>query len=59
MKPLQTDLSVFNRFNFEKPPIAIKYLFYKPEGIEPPGKQLALCEMLKEAHERQEPARVS
>src|SRR4030042_5988170 len=55
MKPLQTDFSVYKKFSFENPPIAIKYLFFKPEGIEPLGKSLALCEMLKEAHQRKKP----
>jgi len=27
------DLSVFNRFNFERPPVGIKYLLNKPKGI--------------------------
>jgi len=55
MKPLQTDFSVYSRFNFEKPPVGVKYLFHKPEGIEPLDKSLALCEMLKEAHQRKTP----
>jgi hypothetical protein len=55
MKPLQTDLSIYQKFNFEKPPVGVKYLFHKPEGIEPLVKSLALCEMLKEAHQREAP----
>ena len=55
MKPLQTDLSIYQNFNFEKPPVGVKYLFHKPEGIEPLEKNLALCEMLKEAHQRDAP----
>jgi uncharacterized protein (DUF169 family) len=55
MKPLQTDFSVYSQFNYEKPPVGIKYLFHKPEGIEPLGKSLALCEMLKEVHQRKTP----
>ena len=55
MRPLQTDLSVYKKFNFERPPIGIKYLLEKPEGIERLEKSLALCEMLKEAHERGTP----
>jgi uncharacterized protein (DUF169 family) len=55
MKPLQTDLSIYKKFNFEKPPVGIKYLFEKPEGIEQLDKSLALCEMLKEAHQRGTP----
>jgi uncharacterized protein (DUF169 family) len=55
MKTLQTDLSVYRQFNFENPPVGVKYLFHKPEGIEPLGKSLALCEMVKEAHQRKTP----
>jgi uncharacterized protein (DUF169 family) len=55
MRPLETDLSVYKKFNFEKPPVGIKYLFEKPEGIEQIDKSLALCEMLKEAHQRGAP----
>jgi len=55
MKPLQTDLSVFIKLNLEKPPVGVKYLFHKPEGIKPLGKSLALCEMLTEAQQRGAP----
>jgi uncharacterized protein (DUF169 family) len=55
MRPLQTDLSIYNKFNFERPPVAIKYLFKKPEGVEPLDKSLALCEMLREAQVRDRP----
>jgi uncharacterized protein (DUF169 family) len=55
MRPLRTDLSIFKKFNFEKPPVGIKYEFQKPEGIEQLDKSLALCEMLKEAHQRGTP----
>ncbi len=55
MRPLQTDLSIFSKFNFEKPPVGAKYMFQKPEGIEQLDKILALCEMLKEAHGRETP----
>ena len=55
MRPPQTDLSIFKKFNFDKPPVGIKYLFQKPEGIEQLDKSLALCEMLKEAHQRRTP----
>ena len=49
MEASQTDLSVFNKLNLDKPPVGVKFLFHKPEGIAPLGKQLALCEMLGEA----------
>ena len=55
MRPLQTDLSIYNKFNFEKPPVGIKFVATRPEGIEQLDKQLSYCEMLKEAQQRGEP----
>ena len=55
MKPLQTDLSIFGKLDLDKPPVGVKYLFRKPEGIEPLDKSLALCEMLVEAQKRGAP----
>jgi uncharacterized protein (DUF169 family) len=55
MRPLQTDLSIYKKFNLERPPVGIKYLMHKPEGYERVGKSLAFCEMLKEAHQRGKP----
>jgi len=55
MRPLQTDLSIFKKFNFEKPPVGVKYEFHKPEGIKQLDKSLALCEMLPEAQQRGTP----
>jgi uncharacterized protein (DUF169 family) len=43
------DMSIFNKFNFERPPVGIKYLLNKPKGIKKLDKTLALCEMLREA----------
>ncbi|GAI86751.1 unnamed protein product [marine sediment metagenome] len=34
MRALQTDLSIYKKFDFEKPPVGVKFLFNKPEGIE-------------------------
>ncbi len=51
MKPLQTDLSIFEKFKFEKPPVAVKFLFFRPEGIKQLDKSLAACEMIKEAQQ--------
>jgi uncharacterized protein (DUF169 family) len=57
MKPLKQDLSVFNKFNFEKPPVGIKFLFFRPKQM----KQLAMetnlsfCEMLTEAQQSETP----
>jgi uncharacterized protein (DUF169 family) len=55
MRPLQTDLSIYRQFNFEKPPVGINYEFQKPEGIDQLDKSLCFCEMLKEAHQRGTP----
>jgi uncharacterized protein (DUF169 family) len=51
----KTDLSILKKLNFERPPVAVKYLFQKPEGMEPLDKSMALCEMLAEAQRRSEP----
>jgi uncharacterized protein (DUF169 family) len=50
MRPLQTDLSIFSKFDFERPPVGVKFLFFRPQGIEPlpMDKNLSFCEMLKE-----------
>lgn len=55
MRALQTDLSIYNKFNFEKPPVGVNYLFHKPADMEQLDKSLGLCEMLKEAHQRNAP----
>ena len=49
MKPLQTDLSIYEKFNFENPPVGVKFLPGRPEGIEQLDKSMALCEMVNEA----------
>jgi uncharacterized protein (DUF169 family) len=51
MKPLRTDLSIYEKFDFERPPIGVKYLFFKPDQMSSiqPGKSLSLCEILVEA----------
>lgn len=46
------DYSVFEEFNFDRRPVGIKYFLNRPEGIEQLDKELALCEMFKEAQER-------
>jgi len=35
MRPLAQDLSIFDKFNFEKPPVGVKFLFFRPEGMKP------------------------
>ena len=43
------DLSIFRKFNFERPPVGVKFLLNKPKGIKKLDKVLAFCEMLPEA----------
>jgi uncharacterized protein (DUF169 family) len=43
------DYSVFDKFNFERKPVGVKFVITKPEGIERLGKGINFCEMLKEA----------
>ena len=55
MNPLKQDLSIFNKFKFEHPPVGVKFLFFKPEGIQQLDKSMAICEMIKEAQQRDTP----
>lgn len=55
MEPLQTDLSILKKFKFGKAPVGVKFLFFKPEGIEQLDRKLAICEMIKESQERDTP----
>lgn len=57
MKALKTDLSVFKKLDFLRPPVGVKFLFFKPEGIKPlpKNKNLSFCEMLPEAQEAKAP----
>ena len=51
MGSIQEELSIFNKFNFGMPPVGIKFLPNKPEGLKRLDKILAFCEMLPEAQE--------
>ena len=55
MNPLKIDFSIYEKFNFEKIPVGIKFMFSRPDGIEALDKKLGFCEMLKEAHQRKTP----
>lgn len=43
------DLSIFSKFNFKMPPVGVKFMVFKPEGIQKLDKNLSICQMLKEA----------
>ena len=55
MRLLQSNLSVYKKFNFKHTPVAVKFCLPKPEGIEPLDKSISFCEMLKEAQLRDAP----
>ncbi len=55
MKKLQQDLSIYSEFNFENPPVGVKFLVSRPEGIKQLDKSIPFCEMIKEAQRRGEP----
>ena len=44
------DLSVFEGFELERPPVGLKFSRLQPRGAEPVGRPIALCETLAEAH---------
>jgi uncharacterized protein (DUF169 family) len=51
MEAAKQELSVMNRFQFERQPVGIKFSFTKPESLKQLGRDIALCEMLKTAQE--------
>ena len=55
MRPLQTDLSILQKFEFEHAPVGVKFLFKRPEGIERLDRPAAFCEMIGEAQRRGTP----
>ena len=55
MNSKSRDYSIFDKFNFERKPVGVKFLFNKPEGFERLDKNLAFCEMIKEAQMGEKP----
>ena len=51
MNDILQELSIFEKLDFQFPPVGVKFLFQKPEGISRLDKQMALCEMIREAQE--------
>ncbi len=49
MSMKKADYAIFDKFNFERKPVGVKYSLGKPEGIKPTDKLLALCELINEA----------
>ena len=55
MRALKQDLSIYNKFGFERPPIGVKFLLHEPEGIEKMKGTAGLCEMFWKAQESDKP----
>src|SRR4030042_1290992 len=49
MSRKKTDYAIFDKFKFERKPVGVKYARTRPEGIKRTTKNLALCELFKEA----------
>jgi len=45
------DYEILDKFNFDRPPIGVKYTFKRPERIDRLSEKMTLCEMLKKAQE--------
>jgi len=53
MPQTRHDFSIFEKFNFERKPVGIKFLLNKPNGIEKIDKKMAICQMFREAQDRE------
>jgi len=51
MSPIPKEFSILEKFDFERKPVGVKYLFNKPKGLKRPDKIMDFCEMLVEAQQ--------
>jgi uncharacterized protein (DUF169 family) len=51
MGTVQDQLAVFKKFEFERPPVGVRFTPTRPKGLERPGEVLDFCEMLAEAQQ--------
>jgi uncharacterized protein (DUF169 family) len=49
MSPVPKELTIFEKFKFERQPVGVKFLYTRPKGLKRPDKQFDFCEMLAEA----------
>jgi len=47
----ETDLVILDKFDFDVPPVGVKFLARRPDRVERLHEHMALCEMLKRAQE--------
>ena len=47
----KTDLAILDKFDFDVPPVGVKFLAKRPDMVQRLTENMALCEMLKKAQE--------
>jgi uncharacterized protein (DUF169 family) len=52
MQLLPCDFSIFERFNFERKPVGVKFLLNKPRDLDQLDNNIPICRMLGEAQNR-------
>lgn len=52
INPPRIDLEVFDKLDLERKPVAVKFLYTMPKGIERLEKKMKICEMIGEAQRR-------
>uniref|UniRef100_A0A7C2K1J0 DUF169 domain-containing protein n=1 Tax=candidate division WOR-3 bacterium TaxID=2052148 RepID=A0A7C2K1J0_UNCW3 len=55
MERANLDLSLLQKLGLEDPPVGVKFLYRKPQGVEQLEKKLPICEMIGEAQRRNAP----
>jgi len=51
MSPTPKEFSILEKFDFERKPVGVKFLFTRPKGLKRPDKVMDFCEMLVEAEQ--------
>jgi uncharacterized protein (DUF169 family) len=51
MSVTESDLAILDEFEFDVPPVGVKFLLKRPEGVGRLADKMAFCEMLKRAQE--------
>jgi len=51
MSPTLKEFSILEKFDFERKPVGVKFLFTRPKGLKRPDKVMDFCEMLVEAEQ--------
>ncbi len=51
MSKYPEEYAILEKFDFERPPVGVKFMPVRPEGLNRPGKLLDFCEMLVEAQD--------